>query len=587
MNSETRTRSGKSAARWLSDEIFARARELGIMPSEAAELEKVTFRLAEITTENRGTHLKIQEPAVADFLKNATQHTLLSCLTGTPKTFSDGKITPLIFDENLSALYFLRHYRQEVQTAETLIRLAEQGAPGEISARIEAIISAEKPFPLNEAQRRAVRAIISRDLTVISGGPGTGKTTLLLRALICIFSEKPDAKIILAAPTGKAAGRMKESVREQAEALLRDPETAQTFPPDALKKAADLEPSTLHRVLKINAATLVLPQTPTTIPADYVIIDESSMTDQALMHRLTLALRPQTKLVLLGDKNQLDSVGAGRVFGAICVAKSLRTARIELTESRRFDERGFLGKFARGIVSGNVPAVENLISESASTVKPNDVFRFYGEVMTPEQTDALLTDVFPEKLRHVPEIADPEEMLALIDSARILTPLRHGIFGVENLNARARRIFAPAGSSQQTHFHGQPVIITKNAPSEKLFNGDVGIILRETQSGTLVAYFRGENNGLRHLPATLLPEHETAYVMSIHQSQGSEFSRLGIVFPEEGKLTEFFSRQLLYTAVTRFRERGPGTKFRLLFHRGTLLNAVARDNPVRELLFFH
>ena len=441
------------------------------------------------------------------------------------------------------------------------------------------------PFPLNAEQKAAVRSVVSRPMTIISGGPGTGKTTLLLRALICLFTENPEARVVLAAPTGKAAARMKESVQAQVREICSSEQALVAFPQDVLKKAESPEPATLHRVLGIGASPLASPGV-SAIAADYVIADESSMIDQALMFRLLSSLRAGTRLVLLGDKNQLDSVGAGRVFGAICSEEKLACARVDLTESRRFDAAGVLGRMARAVVRGDVDGVASALDEPLSSERERAVFRFDSGEISPEKLDETLSEIFPEKLQNVPADAKPEEMLALLDSARVLTPLRRGKFGAEALNARARKLFAPTGSAVQEHFHGQPILVTRNAAQERLFNGDTGIILRDA-AGTLIAHFRGDDGTIRRIPAALLPDHETAYAMSIHKAQGSEFARLGIVFPPEGSHTEFFSRQLLYTALTRFRESGENSLLRLLFDRDSLLGAVSRENPLRELLFAH
>ena len=481
-------------------------------------------------------------------------------------------------------MYFFRHYKQEVETATRLISRSEKKE--DLSKHVEPVIAATLPFPLNSEQQEAVRTLLSRALTIISGGPGTGKTTLLLRALLCLFIRNPDAKVLLAAPTGKAAGRMKESLRSQIRRISETPNAKALFSSGVLRKIERIEPTTLHRMLKTDASLLTRRDSPL-LSADYVIVDEASMVDQAMMHRLLCALNPHSSLVLLGDKNQLDSVGAGRVFGAICAEDALASARIELRESRRFSEQGLLGRLARNVVSGETSAAESLLANAAAASDSSETFCFSPGELTPQAIDDALSALFPEKIKNTPENAEPNEMLGLIDSVRFLTPLRNGRWGTEQINARARRLFAPAGTSTETHFHGQPILITQNAPRERLFNGDVGIILREKDTGTLTAYFHGENEEIRRLPASLLPPHETAYAMSIHKSQGSEFSRLCVIFPPEGSHEDFFSRQLLYTAITRFREGGDNSRFHLLFDPRTLLDAIRRENPVRELLFLH
>ncbi len=569
---------GNPAAEWLAEEISAIAQKLGTGESDAKRLESLVFLLAKTTTENRGTHLKIQTREDIDFLNTAVHTDSLKLLTGTEKTFSAGKTTPLVFDTKNLALYFFRHYRQEIEIAEKLI--SKITPPSALSPLAETLIDSSLPFPLNEGQKHAVRSVLTASLTIISGGPGTGKTTLLLRALLCLFSENPDARIILAAPTGKAAGRMKESLRSQLEQISEC--GGESVPAEILKKIDALVPATLHRTLKTGESILCMNKVPK-LTADHIIIDESSMVDQAMMHRLLCAANPGAKLVFLGDKNQLDSVGTGRVFGAICAAKILSGCLIELTESRRFSAQGVLGRFAESIITGDADAALNEAEFRRSSGSKS--FRFSPEGITTKSLTEAFDALFPNEIKNVSENADPLSMLKLVDSVRILSPLRKGKYGTEHLNSLARSCFAPPGTATHLHFHGQPILITQNAPQEGLFNGDVGIILKNGETGMLSAYFHGEKGEVRRVPASLLPPHETAYAMSIHKSQGSEFSRLCIVFPPEGSNEDFFSRQLLYTAVTRFKENSGNAEFHLLFDREALKKAVTRDNPLQELLF--
>ncbi len=572
-----------AAAAWLSEETAALARDAGCAESDAEALAKIVRKLAETVCGNRETHLRLV-PAREDFafLEKAAAEPPLNRIAGTPASYAAGALTPLIFDAGNAALYFFRHYRQECETAEKISALAAL-PPASVSEKMREIIEADAPFPLSEEQKRAVRAVASAPLAVVSGGPGTGKTTLLLRALLCIFSENPDAEIILAAPTGKAASRMSESVRKQADEILRRAEAGESFPfpRRALRKTCALEARTLHRALADARGVPAL-------EADCVVVDEASMIDQPLMHRLMRALPPRARLVLLGDKNQLDSVGPGHVFGAICAEEKLSGAKTELTESRRFSETGTLGRLAGAVVRGDARATAEILDATAGTAE--SVFRLSEEKITPERLDAALLELFPEKLRRVSADADPRETLELFESVRMLTPLRGGETGADALNARARRLFSPPGSDAAEHFHGQPIIIARNARQEQLFNGDLGVVLRERRTGTLVAHFRGGNGEIRAIPVGLLPEHESAYAMSIHKAQGSEFSRLAVLFPpasDAGTHTDFFSRQLLYTAITRFREGGNAPLFLLLFDRENLLEAVRRESASNSLLFAH
>ena len=578
-----------AAAEWLASEIAALARDFGCAPDVCSRLGGLAGRLAETTAGNRETHLRPLSPEDAEFLRECASAAPASRVVGFESTYFAGEKTPLVFDRENSALYFFRHFRQESLMAADILRLARAEKRGSVSPESEKIIGAPLPFPLNEAQKAAVRAVVDSPLVIVSGGPGTGKTTLLLRALLCVFAENPDAEVLLVAPTGKAAGRMKESVRRQAEEIEKLVRAgAETpFPPEALKKILSLETSTLHRALRAGSGALTEPPAPA-LAVDLVVADEASIIDQTMMSRLLRARPPRAKLVLLGDENQLDSVGPGHVFGAFCGADALRSARVGLTESRRFSEKGTLGRFARAVVSGDVSAAETILAENEARPAADGKFFCSSMEITSARLDELILELFPEKLRRVPADADPAEMLDLVDSVRVLSPLRGAaLFGSEALNARARALFAPRGTAPGAHYHGRPIVVTKNSARDRLYNGDVGIVLRDPVAGSFSAYFRSEEGAPVRVPVALLPEHETAYAMSVHKSQGSEFARLAVVFPPADDREEFFSRQLLYTAVTRFLENAADSRFFLLYDKAALLGAVARRDSSHPLLFSH
>ena len=605
-----RTVAAHDSSAWLADEIRALARETGAPENDAAHLAALVARLAENVLENGADRLCLaSENDAADraFLEKFCAAPRSRSLVASPKSAAAGVPAPLVFDAAHAELCFLRNFRNESEIVEKTLALARVPAAKTLPETTENLIAAALPHALNDAQKNAVCAIVSRRLAIVSGGPGTGKTTLLLRALLCIFEQNPDAKIVLAAPTGKAASRMKESLAEQSEKIAAAAaETPSETPspragttpvsPRTLEKIAALAPKTLHRALRIAPGKLRSSKS-VPISADCVVIDEASMIGRELAARLLRALSPETELVLLGDKNQLESVEPGRIFGALCEADSLAACRTELTESRRFDAHSFIGKFASAIVRGDRSAAEALLSNAA----PAPQIRLSeGEISSAALRDALVS-LFPEKLRRVPDDADPAEILSLIESTRLLTPLRERKSGsrlaAENINALASRLFSgdPRVAAGTTlHFHGRPILVTKN--SERLFNGDVGVVLHNRDrsaarapSAEFLAWFRDyEHGGVRAVPVELLPEHETAYAMSIHKAQGSEFSRLTVVFPRApAENRDFYSRRLLYTAISRFRETNApdaAAHFHLLFDRETLLDAVARNTVENSAL---
>ena len=612
----------KSDFAWLAAEIGAIARELGAPAGDAETLEKIVARLAAKLTKRDADnatefHLSLAEPGdapVRDFLKKiSAEDSPLCALAGTPERFAAGTETPLIFDEAHGALCFLRHFRQEKQIAETIAELskADAGAlPADAAQAAEKRLAAELPHALNEAQKNAVRTMLARQFFVVSGGPGTGKTTLLLRALICFFDRNPNAKILLAAPTGKAARRMKESlgsqiaeIAERAAAGTGHSENVAGTLGEILEKIRKIEPSTLHSLLKMSPSALRRSRA-REIAADLLVVDEASMVGRELAARLFASLSAGTRLVLLGDKNQLESVEPGHIFGALCAADSLAACRTELTESRRFRADGFIGKFAAAVVRGARERVAELLA-SAGTEKTartsrtffeeNSEIRLSENDFSENAIRRALEALFPERLKRVPADAEPEELLSLLESTRLLTPLRDrkSEFSAERINFLAARLFSHnprVAAGTAAHFHGRPILITRNSGNFR--NGDVGIVLADRNdsargggNGEFFAYFRDfSGGGIRRVLAALLPEHETAYAMSIHKAQGSEFSRLAIVFPPAGAANrDFFSRQLLYTAISRFRESATAF-FHLIFDRETLLFAVSNRSEPRSLL---
>lgn len=560
-----------TGADWLASEIFDIARERNVDAETCSRLGKFAHALAETVAAGDSLYLLLSDEEIDFFEKFCKKNLhIVACATDSD-AFSEKSPAPLVFDKSASALYFFRHYKQELDTAGTLSALANE-PERVLSSNEQKIIDAALPFPLNDGQKNAVHTILSRRIAIISGGPGTGKTSLLLRALLCILSEKKSAKIVLAAPTGKAASRMKESIAKQTQALFEIAKKSN-------EKIAVLEPATLHRILRIGAS-LVERYQPNKIDADFIFVDEASMIDQALAARLCNAISDETNLVLIGDENQLDAVGPGHVFGALCATEALRRSRVYLTETRRFRESGKLGELAHAVVSGDTKTVAAIVSEKSEDEK----FIFSPEKFSQKEIDDALVRLFPQKLRDVPADASAEELLDIVESVKLLTPLRNGAFGTQAINARAEKLFAKAKMPNSEHYHGRPIIISRNASRENLFNGDLGIVLREGDA--FVAFFRknGER-ALRRVPVSFLPEHETAYALSVHKAQGSEFSRLTVLFPPSTDANaEFFTRELLYTAISRFNENAEKPQFHLIFDTKTLLRAVANTSPCLSLL---
>jgi exodeoxyribonuclease V alpha subunit len=390
------------------------------------------------------------------------------------------------------------------------------------------------------------------NFTIITGGPGTGKTTTVAKILTILKEIDPAIKIGLAAPTGKAAVRLAESLKGD-------------------------QPTTIHRMLKtIYGSHHFKHNQQNPLKYDIVIIDEASMIDVALFAKLLNAIGPKTRLILLGDKDQLSSVEAGSLFRDLCQTQesvnllSLTKAElinsfiikdraklkgsfiskapthplsdhiIELKRSRRFVSEKGIGRFSKAIISNNIAEILNFLNSS------------YDEQIN---IDTLYSpSVFLDFIKgYRTYIQEEDTRLALhkFNDFRVLCAVREGEFGLYNINTTIESLLNAEGLiNNRTEFYlNRPVIITKNYYDLGLFNGDIGII-RPDSNGNMVAWFEDSERNLKAVLPQLIVESETVYAMTIHKSQGSEYDNVLIVLPDHED-AHILSRELLYTAVTR------------------------------------
>ncbi len=414
-------------------------------------------------------------------------------------------------------------------------------------------------------QLAAATNTILNNFTIITGGPGTGKTTTVAKILAVLYALNPHEKVALAAPTGKAAMRMAESLRNA------------TIPVDQKlkEKFNQLQPFTIHRLLKYKKDSPYFKHNEfDPISYDTVIIDESSMMDVALFAKLISAIKTTSRLILLGDKNQLASVEAGSIFGDLCdtpfVANSIVKERlefinsfiyikekkisvdyvtatvahpllhhiIELKRSRRFKGNEGIGKLSKSIISSNT----------------NDLGAFYGnqdpQVYFDLNYDSSLFESFV--LNYKTYIQEKDITLALkkINDLRVLCAVKESNEGVYFINKRIENILKTEGLIDTTNefYHNRPIIVTSNNYQLGLFNGDVGIIRKE--GAQMVAWFEDGENGVKSVLPGFINSFDTVYAMTIHKSQGSEYNEVLVVLPKD-KQTNILTRELFYTAVTR------------------------------------
>jgi exodeoxyribonuclease V alpha subunit len=418
------------------------------------------------------------------------------------------------------------------------------------------------------AQRRAAILGLHRALALITGGPGTGKTTAAARLLALLAHRETGIRVALAAPTGKAAARLGDAIGQASVDAALDGTLAGVRP--RLERAA-FQARTLHRLLGWNPRTdhcRFHPGNP--LPHDVVVIDEASMLDLVLWDRLLSAMGPKTRLVVLGDHRQLESVQPGRVLAEMIHAAdgggggALADCHVELDRNYRFQSRPGIGRLAAAIRTHDSDAV---IAALANKDYRNELLHFPSA-----RVDDAIAQVWPE-IMEVVRAQGPDEALAALNRVRILCALRRGPYGVEGVNslveARLRGEGLPAGEWA----HGRPVLVTANDPHTGLFNGDVGVLLNGKDGRDITAWFPGPREP-RSVPLAALPSHDTAWAMTVHRSQGSEFDSVLLVLPPQEH--ELSRPELLYTGVTRAKSKV------LLAADETALRAACQARPPRR-----
>ena len=393
-------------------------------------------------------------------------------------------------------------------------------------------------------QRRAAELAARRGLAIISGGPGTGKTSTVVRILAALLEQDASLSVALVAPTGKAAMRLSGSIREQRAALPLSAELLERLPDEA---------STIHRRLewRPEARTRFRHDADNPLPADLVVLDEASMVDLALMTKLVESVKPDARLILIGDKDQLASVAAGHVLGDIADAAApggpLAEAFALLGTSHRFVPA--IGALAQAIQRGDPDEVLALLRMDDAAVRwlqPDD------------ETLRQLALAGWSGLARAVHAQPPSESLKLLERFQILCAHRRGRWGSETLTQHIAGWLVEANEipPHREWFIGRPVIVTVNDAALGLFNGDVGIAC-EDLDGVLRVHFPstvGSGGGsTRALAPSQLPTYDPFYATTVHKAQGSGFDEVVVVLPQEP--SPVLTRELLYTAVTRARKR--------------------------------
>ncbi|HWR01194.1 MAG TPA: exodeoxyribonuclease V subunit alpha [Chlorobaculum sp.] len=476
------------------------------------------------------------------------QNELFSAVGSLPSAGRPGEFRPLVLD-NEGRLYLYRYFMYQ-QSLASQIRARSSSAPETIDEKLLEE-SLDRLFPRNgegdDRQRDAASAAILRRFSVISGGPGTGKTSTVVR-ILCLLLEQPGGmrqRIAMSAPTGKAAARLSSSISS-----IRD-----SLPCiEAVKKALPETVTTIHRLLgTLPGSKGFRHSIRNPLPYDTVIVDEASMVDLSLMTALITALMPAARLILLGDKEQLASVAAGAVLGDICRAGETTGSAVEgcvtvLEKNFRFGEDSGIADLSRAVNAGDAREALTLLGDSGFG-------RITIESSPPrEAIRTRLADPVIEGYRGFLETTEPAQALRLFERFRILSALREGPWGADGLNRTAESLLGAAGLLHPSgkFYHGRPLLVTENDYSHRLFNGDTGIIFPDPETAALRAFFTAPDGSIRSIPPEFLPQHETAFAMTVHKSQGSEFEKVILVLPPEDKM--LLTRELVYTGITRAKE---------------------------------
>ena len=436
-------------------------------------------------------------------------------------------------------------------------------------------------FELNEDQKKALRAAAGNRFTVITGGPGTGKTTTvcaILRALLKVHADWTEKDIALAAPTGRAAQRMSEAVLDQCDGLVNNEKETK----DIVDKIGKLKGSTIHRLLG-GCAPKWNHDEKNKLEQKVVIVDETSMVDIYLMHALISALKDETRLILLGDADQLPSVDTGAVLGdltkfgmnenlvkrlAVCerakgevsdVAQEINLLPLNDEEAAQAMVKSWV---PRQIQIEALPCTEQ-IDEGKSRfqwlcpkadIKKDGIQELYRKWMSGSELAKKADDIqkSDKALGGVKSDAS-EALFKELNRRRILTLVREGWYGVKEANAFLLKEAKTAAGMRGDYLSmvGVPIMVTHNTPERNLFNGDVGVTVRGPH-GMVVLFPRGAKTIA--CPVALLPEHELAYAMTVHKSQGWEFENVMVVSPNDEK-HPLLNRQIVYTGITRAKKR--------------------------------
>jgi len=517
-----------------------------------------------------------------------------------------GEFKPLILDDQ-SRLYLYRYWQYEKILAERIkVRSGSDIEGIDLALLKDGLSRLFAPVEGNDTDWQQLAAFMSviKKFCVISGGPGTGKSHLAAKILALILEQHKmnRLRVSLCAPTGKASVRLQEAIKISKEMMPVS---------DYVKDAIPLEASTIHRLLgTISGSPYFRYNAENLLPLDILVLDEASMVDLALMSKLIQAMPDDARLILLGDKDQLASVEAGSVLGDICntgrihrfsknmsdryqkitgnyleaiekgiYGPGIRDCVVELKKNYRFHSDSGIGELGRAVKTGDGGLALDLLKGGRyENIK-------WSVLPKPERLKGIIREAVIKGYKNYLKTNEPAEAFYLFNRFQFLCALRKGPFGMYALNRNIEQILSDETllDIRKRWYRGRPVMIKKNDYNMHLFNGDVGIILPDPASGNeLRAFFQFSDGTLRRFLPIRLPEHETVYAMTVHQSQGSEFENVFLILPDMD--APVLTRELVYTGLTRAKENveiwGSESVFRLAVSR-----CIERSSGLRDALW--
>ena len=582
------------------DEVFLAAALL----SRATGAGDVCLDLADVAGRPVPAAAGIDSPAAFPEL-GAWIAALRSCaVVGSP-----GQKRPLVLD-GANRLYLRRYWEYEHAAAESVRRRVGEAVEHLDTGRLRQGLShlfAEGLGDESNWQKTAAAIAALKRFSVITGGPGTGKTFTIARLLVLVMEQCPERRlrIHLAAPTGKAAARMRESLKLAREGLRGRHPAADQLPEEV---------HTLHRLLKpVPGSPYFRHNRENPLETDIVVVDEASMVDMALMAKLLEAVPSAARLVLVGDKDQLASVEAGSVLGDICDrdrmhgfsaefcetlqqatgerldARSgsppgLQDCMVELRNSFRFSAGSAIGELSRAVNRGDAGRALDILE------RPGDSSIVWLDPDAGSRSPLELQRLILGGTEACFRMESPAEALQELNRFKILCAHKAGPNGVDALNRAAEQMLVrqglirPETASASPWYAHRPVLVTRNDYALGLFNGDIGMTLPDDAPGGrgLFVFFPGAPGGTRRFLPYRLPEHETVYAMTVHKSQGSEFDEALLVLPDRD--SPILTRELVYTALTRAR------KTVTIWARRSILDAaitrrIERTSGLRDALW--